>query len=86
MIAVSLTIIGRITDIFGRRWVFIGGAFLGLLGSIVGATAQSVGALIGGGTLIGLAASTQLSYYYIMGELVPMKYRFIGNGAMVIGV
>ncbi|KAF2499360.1 MFS general substrate transporter [Lophium mytilinum] len=84
MIAVSLTIIGRVTDIFGRRYVFIGGAAFGLIGSIVCATAKSVGALIGGGTLIGLGAATQLSYYYIMGELVPMKYRFIGNAAMYI--
>jgi MFS family permease len=30
--------------------------------------------------LIGLGAATQLSYYYVMGELVPMKYRILGNG------
>ncbi|KFH48626.1 putative HC-toxin efflux carrier-like protein [Hapsidospora chrysogenum ATCC 11550] len=77
--AVALTIIGRVTDIFGRRWVFVGGAFLGIVGCIVAATAQSVGALIGGTTIIGIAAATQLSYYYVMGELVPMKYRLHGN-------
>jgi hypothetical protein len=31
-------------------------------------------------TLIGVGAATQLSYYYVMGELVPMKYRLFGNG------
>ncbi|KAH8736418.1 fungal trichothecene efflux pump-domain-containing protein [Ilyonectria robusta] len=77
--AVTLTIIGRVTDIFGRRWVFVGGAFLGIIGSIVCATAQSVNSLIGGMTITGIAAATQLSYYYVMGELVPMKYRLIGN-------
>ena len=30
-------------------------------------------------TIIGIAAATQLSYYYVMGELVPMKYRLAGN-------
>lgn len=35
--------------------------------------------LIGGMTIVGVAASTQLSYYYVMGELVPMKYRLAGN-------
>lgn len=35
--------------------------------------------LIGGMTIIGIAAATQLSYYYVMGELVPMKYRLAGN-------
>lgn len=79
MSAVTLTIIGRVTDIFGRRWVFVGGAFLGIVGSIVCATAQSVNAMIGGMTIIGIAAATQLSYYYVMGELVPMKYRLHGN-------
>ena len=73
------TIIGRVTDIFGRRWVFVGGAALGIIGSIVCATAHSVGAFIGGMTIIGIAASTQLSYFYVMGEIVPMKYRLIGN-------
>lgn len=77
--AVTLTIIGRVTDIFGRRWVFVGGAALGIIGSIICATAQSVNALIGGTTIIGVAAATQLSYYYVMGELVPMKYRLVGN-------
>ncbi|KAB5540566.1 fungal trichothecene efflux pump [Coniochaeta sp. 2T2.1] len=77
--AVALTIIGRVSDIFGRRWIFVGGAVLGVIGSIVCATAQSVNALIGGTTIIGIAAATQLSYYYVMGELVPMKYRLAGN-------
>jgi MFS family permease len=76
---VALTIIGRVSDIFGRRWIFVGGATLGVIGSIVCATAQTVNALIGGTTIIGIAAATQLSYYYVMGELVPMKYRLAGN-------
>ncbi|KAF2660502.1 MFS general substrate transporter [Lophiostoma macrostomum CBS 122681] len=77
--AVTLTIIGRVSDIFGRRWVFVGGAALGVIGSIIAATAQSVNALIGATTILGIAAATQLSYFYVMGELVPMKYRLAGN-------
>lgn len=77
--AVTLTIIGRVSDIFGRRWVFVGGAALGIIGSIVCATARDVNTLIGGTTIIGIAAATQLSYFYVMGELVPMKYRLAGN-------
>ncbi|CAK7231869.1 hypothetical protein SBRCBS47491_008075 [Sporothrix bragantina] len=82
--AIFLTIIGRVSDIFGRRWVFIGGAAFGLIGSIVAATAQNVGALIAGSTIIGIGAAAQLSYYYVMGEIVPMKYRFAGNGFLYI--
>jgi MFS family permease len=71
-IAVTLTIIGRVSDIFGRRWVFIGGAAMGVIGSIVCATAQNINSLIGGTTIISIGAATQLSYYYVMGELVLM--------------
>ncbi|KAF2260865.1 MFS general substrate transporter [Lojkania enalia] len=77
--AVTLTIIGRVSDIFGRRWIFVGGAALGVIGSIICATAQNVNTLIGGTTIMGIAAATQLSYFYVMGELVPMKYRLAGN-------
>ncbi|KAF9886950.1 hypothetical protein FE257_010691 [Aspergillus nanangensis] len=83
-IAVGLTLIGRTTDIFGRRYIFIGGGILGTVGSIVCARAGSINTMIGGMTLIGLAASTQVSYFYVVGELVPMKYRFAANGLMYI--
>jgi hypothetical protein len=69
-----------VSDIFGRRWIFVGGAALGVIGSIICATAQNVTTLIVGTTIMGIAAATQLSYFYVMGELVPMKYRLAGNG------
>lgn len=28
---------------------------------------------------MGIAAATQLSYFYVMGELVPMKYRYVNH-------
>jgi MFS family permease len=63
--AVCITLVGRISDIFGRRYMFIGGAIIGLVGSIVCARATSVNMMIGGMTLIGIGASTQLSYYFV---------------------
>lgn len=59
--AVALTIVGRISDIFGRRYIFIGGAAFGVIGSVVCATASTINTLIGGTVLIGLGAATQLS-------------------------
>jgi hypothetical protein len=59
--------------------VFVGGAGLGVLGAIICAVAQNVTTLIVGTTIMGIAAATQLSYFYVMGELVPMKYRLAGN-------
>ncbi|KAI1615939.1 fungal trichothecene efflux pump [Exophiala viscosa] len=79
-VAVGYTLVGRLSDIFGRRYFFIGGAVLGLIGSIVAATAKNVNALIGATVLLGLAASSQISFTYVTGELVPVRHRFIVNG------
>lgn len=75
------TIIGRLGDIFGRRWFFIGGAFLALIGTLISALAVNINMLICGALIKALAASTQLSCFYAMAELVPAKYRY-----MLIGV
>jgi MFS family permease len=81
-LSVGLVIVGRTSDILGRRWFFIIGSLLGLIGSIVNATATNVPTLIAGQTLIGLGATTGLSYPLILGELVPMKYRFIAGATV----
>jgi len=65
------------SDIFGRRWFFILGSALALLGCIISAVATSIPMLIGGTTLIGFAAASQLSYTFVIGELIPFKYRFV---------
>lgn len=75
-VAVGLTLVGRLTDLFGRRYFFIGGSLLGTIGSIVCSRAQSINVLIGGTTLIGLGAATQLSFHFVTAELVPMRARF----------
>ena len=59
---VCLILVGRLSDLFGRRWFMIGGAFLGTLGTIVCATAKDIPALIAGETLVGLGASCQISF------------------------
>ena len=75
-LAVTFPILGRMSDTFGRRYYFIGGAVLGVAGSAICATAQSISTLIGGNTLLGIASATQLSYHFVLGELVPTKYRY----------
>lgn len=78
-LAIGQTLVGRLSDIFGRRWFFISGNILALIGCIICAVATNINMVIGGTTLIGLAASTQLSFTFVVGELVPMEYRFMGN-------
>jgi len=44
--AIGFTLVGRLSDIFGRRWFFITASILGLIGNIIGASAQSINMLI----------------------------------------
>lgn len=59
---IGLTLVGRLSDIFGRRWFMIGGCSLGIVGSIINATAQSIPTIIGGTVFVGLAGAVQTSF------------------------
>ena len=73
---VAIHLVGRLSDIFGRRWFFIGATVIALVGCIIGATAKGINQLIAGNALIGFATAAQLSFNYIITELVPIKDRF----------
>ena len=62
---------GRVTDIFGRRWFFVGGSLLAIIGNIVCATAQNIPVLIGGMTMVGAGKATILTvlWYEVLMEL-----------------
>ncbi|KAF2420731.1 MFS general substrate transporter [Tothia fuscella] len=79
-IAVIIAPLGRLSDIFGRRYFFVACAALGVLGSIICATAQNVKVLIGGNVFLGVASAAALSFNYTLSEIVPMKYRYIASG------
>lgn len=48
-----VTIGGRLSDIFGRRYFFIAGAITLIVGSIISATGQSIDQMIAGGAIFG---------------------------------
>ncbi|KAH7406631.1 fungal trichothecene efflux pump [Phaeosphaeria sp. MPI-PUGE-AT-0046c] len=73
--AIGFTLVGRLSDIFGRRWFFIAASVLGLIGTIIGASAQSINMLIATNSINGLAAAGQLSFHISLGELVPNSIR-----------
>lgn len=50
---VGLLLVGRIGDIFGRRWVYISAQILGTIGSIMAATGNSINTLLGATAFIG---------------------------------
>lgn len=71
----TYTILGRLSDLFGRRWFFIGGNLVALVGIIVCASAQNVESLIIGSAVYGIGETVQLSFNVAIGELVPNEYR-----------
>ncbi|KAH7385824.1 fungal trichothecene efflux pump-domain-containing protein [Pyrenochaeta sp. MPI-SDFR-AT-0127] len=99
VLAVFLSPVGRLSDIFGRRYFFVGGAVVAIVGCLVCATAQNIPTLvsssgrvpagynanlshIGGNVLLAAATATQLSFHFVIGELVPMKHRYFAIGIL----
>ncbi|RFU26299.1 hypothetical protein B7463_g10052, partial [Scytalidium lignicola] len=81
--AVTNLVAGRLSDIFGRRWFFISGSIVALIGSIFASRAQTVNQLIGAMVLLGLSSGVQLSFFWTAAELVPMRYRYLANAFML---
>ncbi|OJD39996.1 major facilitator superfamily transporter protein [Diplodia corticola] len=78
--AVSFSIAGGWSDIFGRRWVTLSGQIITLVGAIVGATAQKTTTVAAASTIIGFGAGVAFVAYPGISELLPNKYRGIGLG------
>lgn len=76
---VSALIVGRLTDVFGRRYIFIGGSVIGLIGSIFASQVQTVEQLIGASVMLGVAGGIQINYFWAISEIVPMKFRYLAN-------
>ncbi|KAH4922817.1 hypothetical protein HBI55_021690 [Parastagonospora nodorum] len=78
--AMLVTIGGRLSDIFGRRWFFIAGAIILIIGSIVSATGQSINQMIAGGALFGMGSGFLEMAFGAVQETVPSKYRHVTIG------
>lgn len=81
---VSTLVVGRMSDIFGRRWIFIIASLLGTAGAIWASQANSVKQLVGATVMLGLAGGVQISYFWIISEIVPMRWRFFANATIYL--
>ncbi|ORY16299.1 fungal trichothecene efflux pump [Clohesyomyces aquaticus] len=81
---VGLLLVGRLSDIFGRRWFMIAGAVLGVIGSIICATSKNIDTILGGTVFIGLAGAIQTSFSFVLMELVPNKHRALLTGFLFL--
>jgi MFS family permease len=84
--AISFVLLGRLSDIFGRRWFFTGSTVSALIGSIIGATAQSTDVLIAASVFLGMGSAGQLSFPICLGELIPIRHRFPALGGIFLSV
>ncbi|KAF7593965.1 hypothetical protein BBP40_010472 [Aspergillus hancockii] len=82
--SISILLMGRLTDRFGRRNFVLGTNLIGLVGGIVACTAQSFNALIGAQVLLGLAAGQSGAYLLLVGELMSNKTKFLGTVCVAI--
>lgn len=73
--SIGFLIVGRLSDLYGRKCMVMSTTVLGLIGCIIGGAARNVGMLIASNGCNGFAAAGQLSFGIVLGELVPNKHR-----------
>lgn len=83
-LSVSFLLVGRLSDIFGRRWFFIIGNLFAVVGSIISGTAHNVETIVAGNVLTGIAGAVQISFSVAISELVPNKHRPIWISAIFL--
>lgn len=76
--AVGFTIAGRLSDIFGRRYVILFGQLLTVIGGAIAGTANSMNQLIAGEVVLGASIGTVSVAYAGLSEILPNKYRGVG--------
>lgn len=84
--AISVTVSGRMMDIFGRRHPMIAGNALCVIGCIVAGTAKTVGVVICGTTILALGCGPQLQATACIAELVPKKLRPVVTGVVAFSL
>ncbi|KAF2477736.1 MFS general substrate transporter [Lindgomyces ingoldianus] len=78
--AMFVTIGGRLSDIFGRRYFFLTGSTLLIIGSIVSATGQNINQMIAGGAIFGAGSGFLEMSFGAVQEIVPSRYRHVTIG------
>lgn len=78
--AVISPLVGRMSDIFGRRNFLLVGNALALVGCAIAATAHQINTVIGGCVLIGLGSGLHQIAWAALAEIVPRRSRSVASG------
>lgn len=84
--AVSFSLGGPLSDVFGRRELILGGQAIVTIGNIVGGTAHNVDSLIAAETLVGVGTGFIFVAYAGVPEMLPNKWRSLGLGILEGGI
>lgn len=84
--SVFVSIGGRLTDIFGRRYFMITGALISIAGTLVGANGKSIPMMIVSGALFGIGSGFQELCYACAQEIVPNRYRVMAVGGLDVSL
>lgn len=81
--AVSVPIVGKVSDLYGRRGFYIGGLVVFMLGSVMAGLAQSFWFLVAARAVQGLGMGTLMPLSQtIIGDIIPPRQRGKYQGLM----
>lgn len=87
--AVAVPIVGKLSDLYGRRWFYLGGLAVFMLGSVLAGLAQGFWFLVVARAVQGLGMGTLMPLSQtIIGDIIPPRQRGKYQGIMgaVFGV
>jgi MFS family permease len=84
--AVSFSLAGPLSDVFGRRLPMLVGEVVTIVGCIVAGVAQNISTLIVGESFIGLGTGVVFVAYAGVPEMLPNKWRSLGLGILEAGI
>ena len=87
--AVTIPIVGKLADLYGRRTFFVGGLMVFMVASVLAGTAQGFWWLVGARAVQGLGMGTVIPLYQtIIGDIISARVRgrYMGYMGAVFGV
>ncbi|KAH7417768.1 putative siderophore iron transporter [Cadophora sp. MPI-SDFR-AT-0126] len=79
-------ILSQAADYWGRKWIVVFTAMLGVVGAIIVSRAQNIATLIGGFCVLGMIYAPASILFAIPSEILPRRYRAMGQASVNIGL
>lgn len=73
--AIMVSVGGRLSDIFGRRYFYMAAPAISCIGALVGATSHSIGQSIASGVIFGIGGGLGEMSLGLVQEIVPNRWR-----------